>query len=134
MATAIPTPLQRLIGEVDGVHQALSDYSEALSTYLADPTSSFPVLDITQLSADELTMRSQNNKYGAVDTAAGAITHTVYKVAGVLRELGTRSMTKSMMYDLATQQAGIVGDEVRGDGGKKVAELRSTTPAQSEGT
>jgi hypothetical protein len=128
------TPLPQLISEIEKVYGAISGYANDLGSYLFNPSSNpLPQFDENQLTVDQLLEMIRNNKESAVDTAAGAMTTTIYKAAGVARELGTRSMTKAMLYEAAIDQAAQETEEARGVSGKRVAELRSMTPAQSEG-
>lgn len=127
-------PLPLLIEEIENIHGSISDYAGDLGSYLFSPTSNpAPVLDETKLSADQLVELATNNKESAVDLTAGAISSTAYKVAGITRELSVRTQTKAMLYDMAVSQAAAMQEEVRGLSGKRVAELRSTTPGQTEG-
>jgi hypothetical protein len=126
--------LQNLITEIDNVHGAISDYSEKIGAYLFNPAQPLPQFDESKLTIDEVLTQARNNKDSAVDLTSGAVHSTAYKVAGIVRELGSRTMTKAMLYDLAVTEAGLASNEARGDGGKKLAELRSMTPSQTEGT
>lgn len=128
------TPLPLIITEIGNVFGSVADYANKLGAYLFNPDgNSLPQFDQDQLTVDQTLEMVQNNKDGAVDLTAGSMSATVYKAAGIAREIGTRSMTKAMMYDLAVTQAGSINSDVSGDGGRKVAELRSQTPAQQLG-
>jgi hypothetical protein len=127
------SPLESLITEIDNIHRAISGYAENLGTYLFNPTQPFPEFDENLLTIDQLLAQAKNAKESAVDLTAGAVSSTAYKVAGISRELGSRVMTKAMMYDLAVAEASQAIEEVRGSGGKLVSQVRSMTPDQAEG-
>lgn len=129
-----PVVLPQLISEVETVYKTLSDYSEALAAYVFSPSlNPLPELDVADLKIDELLALAQQSKDSAVDITAGAITRTIYKAVGTIREVDARSYTKAMIYDKAISQLTDSSEDLRGQSGKTVSELRSTTPNQSEG-
>ena len=127
--------LPLMIDEIEGVHSTLATYYNDLGAYLFAPGANpLPTLDTESLNIDQLYITARNNKDSAVDLTAGAIHKVIYKVSGLVREVGTRLQTKAMLYDKAITEAGNVQSDLIADSGKSVSELRSTTPYQTEGT
>lgn len=126
--------LPKLEKEITDVNTAIGEYSSSLGAYVFNPSSNpFPVFDQSQLNVDQLLEEAQNNKDAAVDLASGAINATIYKVAGISRELGVRAMTKAMMYDAAVDRAVSESDDARSEIGRRLAELKGSSPEQTDG-
>jgi len=90
-------------------------------------------LDPADLKIDVLLTYAQTQKDSMVDFSAGAITTTIYKVAGTLREIGMRAQTKAMLYDLAVGRAGTESSEIRAESAKTLSDMKAKSPTQEEG-
>jgi hypothetical protein len=128
------TPGVEMITEIQGNHEALATYAEALAAHLFNPTGNpLPNFTGAGLNIDRLLENAQTNKDAFVDQVSGSVTSTIYKVAGVMRELGTRQQTKSLIYDRAIADLSTAAAEERAAAGFRISELRSKTLEQSEG-
>lgn len=126
--------IDNLAAEITNVLEAIQEYSQATGSYVFNPAGNpYPVFNETKLSVDQLLEAAQNNKDAAVDLAAGAMNTTIYKVASISRELGLRTMTKSMMYDAAVDRAVSESEGARGEIGRRLSELKGNSPEQTDG-
>lgn len=128
--------LTDMVSEIQNLADALASYSADMAAYLESPdTTTMPILSIAlgNLTAETILSYASMNMYSAVDMTAGAMSSTVYKVAGLVRELAVRNTTKSLIYAAGITELDSSSSFVYGESGKTLAELRGMTPAQSEG-
>lgn len=135
MATT-PHIITDMVTEIQSVANALTSYQNQLGAYLANPGSnplpSFTTF-IPQLTVDQSLTYSRVNKNSAVNSSAGVLSLTVYKAAGIVREVNTRLMSKADIYYASQGKISEHMQDTTGEAGKDISTLVGNTPAQTDG-
>ena len=124
-----------LVNEIDGIAKTLGDYANNVGAHIFNPSNPLPHFSELKgnISMDQLVTTANLIKDRAVDLSSGAISQTLYKVAGVLREANLRSYNKASFYQKAQFELGSFSDETAAEAGKAVNRVRSSTPEQNTG-
>lgn len=128
--------MSELISEISGLSDVLGGYSSEVGQYLFNPTGgTVPHFSQATMSIkmDQLQTTADSFKTTGQGLDSGAITSTLYKAAGVLRENFIRGNTKSFLYQKAELELGAYTEEVSGDAGKAINRTRNATPEQNSG-
>ncbi len=130
-----PKQVPAMVDEITKIGKAIGDYANSLGSYIFNPATPAPtILDkVADLTSDQLLESAVANKDSAVDFSSGAASATVYKTAGMIREITNRFNTKAVMYTRALGEYSLQNEQYNADAGKTVSELRGTSPKQQEG-
>lgn len=130
-----PKQVPAMIAEITKIGKAIGDYANSIGSYIFNPATppASILTKVPDLSSDQLLENATANKDSAVDFSSGAVSATVYRAAGMVREINTRYSSKANMYDRALAEYSIQNEQYNADAGKTVSELRGTSPKQQEG-
>lgn len=124
-----------LVNEIDGIAETLGNYATQVGAHLANPSNPLPhFTDLTgSIKMDQLITTANQSKDKGVTLATGAVTQTLYKAAGILREVSLRTHNKASFYQRAQLELGAYTEEVSAEAGKSINRVRNSTPEQNTG-
>lgn len=130
---AAPTEFEGLLSDVTSLQTTLANFANSIAGFLSNPTTvpvNFSEV-VSNINLDNLITKAGIGANGLNGFSRGAITSTVYKIAGIKRESTIVTMTKSHIYSAAELTLGTIPSITQENAGLTTNMIRNSTPRQS---